>query len=78
MVFCVLIFIYWLEVTLGYTDESDIHHCNVIFFRKGYSKSYWITAMLKFLFNNYEAHLQPYFEGHPTVEDFMDMDQDTC
>ena len=34
--------------------------------------------MLKFFLNNYEAHWQQNFEGHPTVEDFMDMDQDTC
>ena len=28
---------------------------------------------VKFLLNNYEAHLQ-----HPAVEDFMDMGRDTC
>ena len=34
--------------------------------------------MLKFLLNNFEAHCQEHFERYPTVEDFMDMDQDTC
>ena len=34
--------------------------------------------MLKFLLNNSEAHWQEYFEEHPTVEDVIDMDQDTC
>ena len=33
--------------------------------------------MLKFLLKNYEEHWQQHFEGHSTVEDFMDMDQDT-
>ena len=34
--------------------------------------------MLKFLLNNYEVYWKQYFEGHPMIEDFMDMDQDTC
>ena len=34
--------------------------------------------MLKFLLNNYDVHQQQHFETHATVEDFTDMDQDTC
>ena len=48
------------------------------FFGKYYSESYLITAMLKLLLINYVAHWQQHFEGHPTFEDFMDMDQDKC
>ena len=51
-------------VRKGYLDESDFRHCMVLFF-----ESYLITAILKFLFNNWEAHRQLSFEGHPTVED---------
>ena len=34
--------------------------------------------MLRFLLKNCETHQQQYFEGHPAVEDFMDMDQDSA
>ena len=34
--------------------------------------------MLRFLLKNCETHQQQYFEGHPAVENFMDMDQDSA
>ena len=34
--------------------------------------------MLKFILNNYEAYWQQNFERHPTVEDYIAMNQDTC
>ena len=77
MVFCVFIFIYFfcLEPTLRKDTWKRATSATVmVIFRKCYSESYLITAMLKFLLNNYEAHWKQSFKGHPTVEDFMDMD----
>ena len=37
------------------------------------------VLLRKLLYHSYvKVSQQQYFEGHPTVEDFMDMDQDTC
>ena len=59
-------FLFRGNVRKGYLDDSDLSHF------------YWITAMLKFLLNNYEAYWEQHFEGHPTVEDLMGMDQDSA
>ena len=33
------------------------------------------VTKLKFLLSNYKVHWQQHFEGHRTVEDFINMDQ---
>ena len=79
MVFCVFIFIFIFlfrsNVRKGYLDESDFRHSYGNFFRKIklLDRSY-----VKVSSQQYEGHWQQHFERHPTVEDFTDMDQETC
>ena len=63
-----LIFLFRLK---GYLDWQH--------FRKRHSESYLITKKLlcsKSLLKTYETHWQQYFERHPTIEPFKDVDQD--
>ena len=76
--FVVVFFLFRSNVKKEYLNENNFCYRYGNFFGKCYSESYLITAMLNFLLNNYETHWQQYFEGYPTVEDFMDMDQETC
>ena len=80
MVFRVFIFIFLFRTNFRkwYLDESDFHHCHGNFFESAILKVTWSELFLKFFLNNCEAHGQQHFERHSTVEDFTDMDQDTC
>ena len=63
------------NVRKGYLDESDFRHCSGNLFESAIPKS---QLFFKSLLDNYEVHQQQHFERHPTVEDFTDMNQDTC
>ena len=50
----------------------------LVMFSKVPFRKFPVTTRLKFLLNNYEVHQQQRFGRHSTVEDFTDIDQDTC
>ena len=76
-VFSFLIFLSQTNDKKGHLDENNFTIVMVIFL-KCHSESYLIIAILKFVLNIYEPHWQEHFERHLKVEDFINMDQDTC
>ena len=72
----------WYEdacnVRKRYLNVSDFHHCYGNFFESAILKVTRSQLYSKFFVNNSTVHWQQDFERHPKVEDFTDMDQDTC
>ena len=74
MPYCVFIFIFSLEPTVReQLDENDFRHYYGIFFRKYHSET--ILSHFKVLSQQLRNTLITAFERHPTVEDFIDIDQ---
>ena len=81
MVFRMFIFVFFLfrtNVKKGYLNESVFHHFYGNFLKSATQKVTWSHLCPVFLLKNCEAIWKQHFERNPTVEDFMDMDQDMC
>ena len=82
IVFCLFVFFFCLEATLGkdtFTTESDFNHCYGNFSKKPFGKLL-DHKYVKFFFQQLQGTFTTacWKTRHPTVEDLTDMDQDTC
>lgn len=79
MVFRVFFFIllFMTNGTKEHLDEKNFRHCYGNFFESAILKVKWSQLNP---FSEISRHIdwQQHFEKHPTVNDFMDMDQEKC